>query len=183
MTQRFLIDGYNLLHAVGIPERLGQGGLERARKQLLSLVRHRFPDAECTVVFDGTQASTGSHRGVSVLFSKGEADDLIRDILAHDSAPKSLCVVSSDHAVQTAAKGRHAKFMDAEPFLRLLETRPSPPPAATPEKPSSEGDAKHWLEVFGAIDDDPAFRRMQEVEPLGRRAMKKKKRREGDSTL
>jgi predicted RNA-binding protein with PIN domain len=173
--QRFLIDGYNLLHACGIPTRVGPGDLQRARQRLVSLVRERFPDAECSIVFDGTKFSSRVEHGVRVLFSKGEADDLIRELLAHDATPKTLCVVSDDHEVQAAAKHRRAQAMDVEHFLRQLETRPRPIAPTPAEKPTADQDAQYWLDVFAPIDDDPALRRMQEIEPLGRRMSKKKK--------
>lgn len=178
MPQRFLIDGYNLLHALGLPKRLGPGGLQRARQQLLAFVRRRCPDAECTVVFDGTQASPLlNESGVSVLFAKGEADDLIGELVGRDSAPKNLCVVSSDHAVQSAAKRRHAQVMDAEVFLDAqLESRSARTATVPPEKPSEDVEMQHWLDTFGDIDSDPALRKMQAIEPLGSGKNKKKRK-------
>jgi predicted RNA-binding protein with PIN domain len=176
MRQRFLIDGYNVLHAVGLPRRVGPGALQLARQRFLALVRHRYPDAECTVVFDGKRASTPQNeRGITVLFSNGTADDLIAELLAHDSAPRTLCVVTSDHAVQTAARRRQASVVEADRFVRDLESRPVPPPASGPEKPTVEPDTERWLEAFGAIDRDPEVVRMQEIEPLGRKKAKKKR--------
>jgi predicted RNA-binding protein with PIN domain len=176
MRQRFLIDGYNLLHAHGLPRRAGPGALQLARQRLLALVRHRYPDAECTVVFDGKRASSPQNeRGITVLFSNGPADDLIAELLAHDSAPRTLSVVTSDHAVQTAARRRQASVIDADRFLRDLESRPAPAPLAAPEKPAAEPDTERWLEAFGAIDRDPQVQAMQEIERLGRKKAKKKR--------
>src|SRR5262245_19417932 len=174
MPQRYLIDGDNLLHALGLPKRLGPGGLQRARQHLLAFIRRRCPAAECTVVFDGTQASPPSdENGVSVLFAKGEADDLIREFVMRDSAPKGLCVVSSDRALQSAAKRRHAQVMSVEAFL---DVRPKERSAVAlpPEKPPIDVDLEQWLQVFEDIDSDPVLRKMQAVEPL--RSGKKKRK-------
>jgi predicted RNA-binding protein with PIN domain len=179
MSLRYLIDGYNLLHAIGLSKRLGKGGLELARHRLIGLVRRGLPHGESTVVFDGTQASgPRDEEGVHVLFAKGEADDLIRDVIAHDSAPRTLCVVSSDHAVQISAKRRHAKVMDAADFLQHLESRPRAPAAAMPEKPTTEPETQHWLEAFGDIESDPGVRSLQEIKPLRGDSSKTKRPRQ-----
>src|SRR5882724_11641457 len=50
MPRRFLIDGYNLLHAIGLPNRLASGQLHHARARLVSLVGERFKRDEITIV-------------------------------------------------------------------------------------------------------------------------------------
>ncbi|MBL8795386.1 MAG: NYN domain-containing protein, partial [Planctomycetia bacterium] len=77
----FLIDGYNLLHALGLPARRGAGrSLEAARGRLLGLLRGSYgEDAwQVTVVFDAAGAPPGAdaeqnYRGVQVRFAVGEA--------------------------------------------------------------------------------------------------------------
>ena len=59
---RYLIDGYNLLHAMGVLH--GQTGpkvLEKARLRLLSMLRGRFEQrtGNVTVVFDAAHAPPG----------------------------------------------------------------------------------------------------------------------------
>lgn len=78
-----IIDGYNLLNAVGIIGRgIGPGGLERARLALLNFLAESLEPEEIpktTVVFDSREAPWGlprtvSHRGISVQFASKYPD-------------------------------------------------------------------------------------------------------------
>ena len=179
MAPRFLIDGYNLLHAYGLPTRLGSGGLEKARNGLLAFIASHAPAMAATVVFDGAQASGPHHQeGLTVFFAKGEADDLLRELIAQDSAPKSLWVVSSDHAVQRAAKKRRANVVDASAFLEQLEAPPKAGMMEGPEKPVRDSEGRHWLTVFADIDGDPTVRAWQAMTPVLKGRKKKLQRGE-----
>src|SRR5258708_7083624 len=103
-TMRYLIDGYNLLHAMGmIHGRAGPQGLEKARLRLLGLLHGTFGDqtSTVTVVFDAAGAPPGAKdqhdfQGIHVHFAvhQKEADELIEDLIRHDAAPRQLTVVS-----------------------------------------------------------------------------------------
>src|SRR5262249_55554145 len=119
MRMRLLIDGYNLLHVMGLMRpRLGPEGLLKARRALIGrLARALSANAhEVTVVFDASAAPPDvpreeSQRGVHIYYAqrKGEeADDVIERLLQEDSAPKSLTMVSNDHRLIRAAKRRGA---------------------------------------------------------------------------
>ena len=167
-----LIDGYNLIHSVGlIPRRIGPRTLERSRRALLnSLANHLGPEHvnSTTVVFDAKDsrpdaASSADHRGITVLFAHDheEADELIEQLIRHDSAPRQLVVVSSDHQIQQAARRRGAQAVDSETWYDQLErtaqnTRHQPP-IEVPEKPEhglSASEVESWLQDFGIADDD-----------------------------
>src|SRR2546423_542027 len=102
----YLIDGYNLLHAMGVMRpRMGPSGLERARGSLLGLLAGVYGDEAnlVTVVFDAAAAPRGAereqhHRGIIVRFAidEAEADDLIEQLIRKASTPKQLTVVSDD---------------------------------------------------------------------------------------
>src|SRR5438874_4475058 len=96
----YLIDGYNLLHALGILRgRTGPHGLEKARLGLLGLLHGALGDraAEASVVFDAAGAPPGApaemdFHGIHVLFAVREeqADDLIEALIQRDSDPRRL---------------------------------------------------------------------------------------------
>src|SRR5690348_14856082 len=102
-----LIDGYNLLHAMGLLHgRVGPTGLQKARLRLLGLLRGCYEDAapEVTVVFDAAGAPPGvegdqEYQGIHIVFAvrKQTADDVIEHLIKRDSAPRQLVVVSDDH--------------------------------------------------------------------------------------
>src|SRR5262249_26446922 len=116
MSAAWIIDGYNLLYALGaMPERAGPGALENARQSLLGLLAGGFGDeAGCvTVVFDAAQAPRGvpaacEYRGVQVRFAvqQEEADDLIELLIRQSSAPRRLTLVSDDRRLKEAARRR-----------------------------------------------------------------------------
>jgi predicted RNA-binding protein with PIN domain len=184
MARRFLIDGYNLLYAIGLPARRETGHLQLARDRLLTLIAERLPRDQVTVVFDAHQAPPGvpreqTHDGIHVIFAHGAADDLIREIVDHDSSPRTLSVVTSDHDVQRSARRREAHVIESVDFLDEL-FRPAPPPAANrPEKPTtaSAADNQHWLEAFQMIDAEPDVRRLQHIDPMNPDPGKTKKHR------
>jgi uncharacterized protein len=168
----FLIDGYNLLNATGIPSRgRGPGNLERARQALLNtLVESLSPEElpRTTVVFDASESPWGvakqlELRGIMVMFAAkdDDADSVIERLIAANSAPKNLTVVSSDHRLQRAAKRRRATAIDSDIwFAQLLRDRaaranaesPTANPTADVPKPTgplSPGEVEHWLREFG----------------------------------
>lgn len=159
----YLIDGYNLLHAMGLlGGTVGPHGLEKARAGLLGLVRGTHGEAagEVTVVFDARHAPPGAEPeafvgGIHVRFAlTEEADDTIERLIRHDAAPKRLVVVSNDHRLQQAARRRGCPAWGCEYYLkwaerhrreRLRQRRPQPgkPEAVGPDE------VARWLEAFG----------------------------------
>ena len=161
-----LIDGYNLLHAVGIIGRgIGPGGLERSRLALLNFLVESLQPKEAattTVVFDAREAPPGApraldHRGIKVLFSTGyaDADAMLDELIRADSAPRRLTVVSSDHQVQRSARRRKARAVDSDVWYaeiilqrRDRQTRDVPKPSK-PGVPLLAEEVDRWLRRFG----------------------------------
>lgn len=168
-----LIDGYNLLGAVGIVGRgVGPSSLERSRRALLNFLAESLDAAEAartTVVFDASHAPRGlprvvGHRGLTVRFAAGypDADSLIEELIRADTAPRRLTVVSSDHRLHRAARRRRATAVDSDVwFARVARRRadraqPTETGPAKPPVPLSESEVAAWLERFGgeaALED------------------------------
>jgi len=162
-----LIDGYNLLNAVGITGRgRGASSLERSRTALLNFLADSLDAAEIpstTVVFDATHAPRGlprtlEHRGLKVRFAPqpGDADALLEDLIQADSAPRRLTVVSSDHRIQRAARRRRARAVDSDVWYGEVVHRrhaspfaPSPPSSAKPAVPLLQEEVERWVRQFG----------------------------------
>jgi predicted RNA-binding protein with PIN domain len=170
-----LIDGYNLLFAIGVrQERLAApGGLQRARRGLLGMLAASLPPevaARTTVVFDAAAAPPGLPdrevvRGLSVRYAVGyeSADALLEELIRADSAPKRLTVVSSDHRVQQAARRRKAEVADSQAWYDALQTerRKRPQPADADVSPPQRGtpsddEIEYWLEQFAEAEAEAA---------------------------
>jgi predicted RNA-binding protein with PIN domain len=168
----YLIDGYNLLHAMGVlRDRVGPHGLEKARQRLLGLLQGALGvDAtNVTVVFDAAAAPAGAqeeqvYRGIRVRFAvHEEADDLIEDLIHHSPAPKQLTVVSDDHRLQESARRRQCGVLGCLDFLEELDrTRRAHKTrsAAEPEKQSSSKDKERWLRAFADLDHEPEMKEL-----------------------
>jgi predicted RNA-binding protein with PIN domain len=167
-----IIDGYNVLYAAGrFLSRDTSSGLEQDRRDLLRHVSRRLSPRErgrTTVVFDARDrgdlpAPPRREAELLVVFADrdGDADVTIERLIRTNSAPRRLCVVSSDHRLQKAARRRRATFLDSDVFLKRLARRAvpgerrddGPEPAAkhTGGLPASEVEA--WLRVFEGVED------------------------------
>lgn len=184
MARPFLIiDGYNVLYEAGLLDAPSRShSLLRKRRGLLKLLAaHLEPDERrrTQIVFDARNPPAGLPRRfvvqeMEVLFARsdGEADELIERLIADHSAPRQICLVSSDRRLQKAAKRRRANFRDSDVFLEELKKRGSA--SATTNSPqqadqirakltgqSSAADIRHWLEIFGEIPEAAELNRAQ----------------------
>jgi uncharacterized protein len=158
---RYLIDGYNLLYALGLARKHGgRAAWDRGRRQLLDWLAERHGEAagDVTVIFDAQNSLGGvveeTHRGLRVLRDRGRtADDMIEDLLQEERSPETLTVVSDDARVREAAKRRGAGIRKCEEYVDTLIT---PPPSA-PKTPAADEKDVHatpeetaeWLRAFG----------------------------------
>jgi predicted RNA-binding protein with PIN domain len=161
---RYVIDGYNVLHAWGMLRgSVRKGELERARLQLLDRLRQAHGDI--TVVFDARNAAKDAnleqdYHGIHVCYARDEtADDRIEEILRHTPVPADMTLVSSDRRLLEAARRRGCRRLRCLEYLEELQhhppapTPPPPPPPAKPDGPTPE-EEREWLEIFGDVEDD-----------------------------
>jgi predicted RNA-binding protein with PIN domain len=173
----YLLDGYNLLHAMGLLRgRAGPTGLEKARLGLLGLLRAVYGEEATvvTVVFDAAHAPPGvpqeeDYQGIHVRFAvqQEQADDLIEALIRHDSAPRRLTVVSDDHRIRDAAERRRCKVSSCAEYLEWLERhrrergRSARQADAKPEHVSQE-ESQHWLREFASLQNDPGLKELSD---------------------
>jgi uncharacterized protein len=157
---RYLIDGYNLLHATGhLSGKMGPAGMDRARHSLLDhLVTCLGQEAATvTVVFDARRAPASlaaeeKYHGIRILNAlHEEADDVIEELIRAHPTPRKLTVVSEDRRLRAAAARRHCQIQAGVDFFEAIA---APRPVATappPDKPEtlSEGEVAEFLRVFG----------------------------------
>ena len=176
---RTLIDGYNLMHAIGLLSRtFGPDGFRKVRHRFLNDLAAGLDPVEAhqtTIVFDAAHPPHGlpdqtRHKGLTIIYAVDDedADSRLELLIAKHSAPKGLTVVSSDHRVRDAGRRRKAKVLSAEdywakvtgPRFRKSTTPPRSPTAE--ERGRREGpspaEADYWLAAFGELDDAPETR-------------------------
>ena len=158
----YLIDGYNLMHAVGLARRgLAAGQLARARLRLLDWLAEAIKGRGVVVrvIFDAVAAPAPSpetdHRGVRVRFAFGHtADDEIESLLAVEPHPADVTVVSNDGRIREAGRRRGAAFRTCEEFVDWAIEPPGEPPGSEPpepEKPEPDASPEEmdaWLAAF-----------------------------------
>jgi uncharacterized protein len=160
----FLIDGYNLMHAVGLlrPGLLA-GRLEHSRGRFLDWLADAGKGRADTlrVVFDAQGAPTASkeadHRGVRVRFAfRKTADDEIEELLAAEPHPARVAVVSNDGRVREAGRRRGAAVHTCEEFVDWTldpgraddASRRMPPEPDKPETTATADEMAAWLAAF-----------------------------------
>ena len=167
---KFLIDGYNLMHALGLARPRGPKQLERSRTDLIDWVLrvHGADARSVTVVFDGRER-VGERdeilidRELRIRFSAGEsADDLIEEMIRREANPKTLTVVSSDRRLMDAARRRGCLAWSCGDYIEWAIERGhvprQPPPADKPESAPQE-ETDFWKREFADLDADPNLRK------------------------
>lgn len=165
----YVIDGYNLLHALrklpgGLPKDFG-----RARARLTELLSNfaRRESTKVRVFFDGTPGKLGSgdldYPGVKVIFcgpGRESADHAVRDYVENAQEPFKLRVVSSDIEVAKSCRLNGAKVMSSQIMAGLLDDMTPVAAAPTrPEKPSRGVIGDLEREMLEEIGDFEEFQR------------------------
>lgn len=178
-----IIDGYNLLHAVGIHAPSGgPQNLEGARGVLLQFLATTLSSEDrqrTAVVFDaGPEAPRGLPRTVvdqemTIHFASQyqDADAMIEVLIRADSSPRSLTVVSSDHRIQRAARRRRAEAVDSDVwYARVYQQKieKTNPAADKPSAPKTPREIDYWLKRFqmDSQADEATQAMQQEIGPF-----------------
>lgn len=158
---RFVIDGYNLMHALGMAPKPGGMSLERSRVRFVEwlavAIRSRIIDV--CVVFDSQHAGGNEQelRGIRLKFANARtADDVIEETIQAERTPGQLTVISSDNRLIAAATRRGCTAWRCSKFVDWLQSAPpketEPTGEKEEEKPStlSRLEMDEWLQRFGS---------------------------------
>lgn len=128
MPKHLIIDGYNVLGAMGLPPQkvIGQGEVHRDQFVVRLGVYAQAIHCSVTVVFDawrqsGNLGHTSHHSGVTVVYSaEGErADQVIQQLIRQHGS--ETAVVSSDLEVTNVARAFGAFVIRSQEFLTRLQ--------------------------------------------------------------
>jgi hypothetical protein len=140
----YLIDGYNLAHAIGVP-----------RDALLGAVDAfcRRENQTARIIFDPTGGmKRREDRGaleIRVVAEGRTADEEILATIGATSDRTSWTLVSNDLELVKAAEAKGLRVVPCRDFAVLLSER-----QPDDEKPASGGDVDFWMKEFG-LDDGP----------------------------
>jgi len=163
MSQRIIIDGYNVIYTDDRLRRKACKDLEGARAELLEMlkgyVRHRR--LQVTVVFDGrggvVEAESIVADKLQVMFSPASqtADEVIVSTVIESANPRSYIVVTSDQAdIGSKVRQAGSKVVGSKSFLGQMEgghTEVGPKSSGANE--ADYGDTDYWLDKFTDTED------------------------------
>ncbi|TFH00013.1 MAG: hypothetical protein E4H13_08345 [Calditrichales bacterium] len=153
MTNRIVIDGWNVCWKMPEIEKLINENLEQARKQFIQIVKTHFQTKNATfkIIFDGQPNVFGGEEK-SVSFSKNPqtADDKIIQFLKKQKGANSWTVVTSDRELASRAKNIGARTISSENFItKLSKYKSSTMNSGHKEKPRVKPeDISYWLDKF-----------------------------------
>jgi predicted RNA-binding protein with PIN domain len=152
VSMAILIDGHNLIGK--LPD-LQLDDPDDEDKLLVRLRAYRARTGKHLVVYfdPGIAYQSPARRskgGISVRQAgTGQAADelMVRDLRRHHD-PRELTIVTSDRAIQRAARQHGARVIDSATFAAELSRTPEQdePPD---QPPLSEEEVREWLEIFG----------------------------------
>jgi predicted RNA-binding protein with PIN domain len=148
----FLIDGYNLLHALS-PGRATPAAREGLVGRLEAFCRRGGYRAR--VVFDPTggmrRRETRGELEVWSVAPGRTADEELVLLLGSTPDRTAFTLVSNDRAIAEAARKRGAQVLSCQEFGRLLT---EPPAEAEKSDGAPPHEVDHWMREFG-LDKDP----------------------------
>lgn len=165
MLLHYIIDGYNLIHAIpSLKKLLAHDGFQ-AREQLAYLIsrltlRKKF---RCTIVFDGARPPEGhpspTHSPLHIVYSSPQsADTKIKGMIDQSKNRSLLVIVSSDREILDYARVCSCTTHTSRHFSNLLFDEAS----QGEEKDTavlSRGQIDEWLKIFGEGKKDTPQKR------------------------
>ena len=152
--RHWVLDGYNVIHAIPSLKNLLTHDADSAREQLIqSIARLTLrKKIRCTVVFDGHPPDhhrPSLHAPVHVMYSFPLiADDTIKKIIDKTKNRSQLIVITSDREILSHARMQSCTTHSAKHFANLLRDEKSSSDEKT-DQPLSDAQVQQWLKIFG----------------------------------
>ena len=155
MLPHYIIDGYNVIHAIPTLKKLLAHDGSQAREQLIFLVsrltfKRKF---RCTIVFDGARPHephpSSTHSPLHNVFSAPQsADARIKSMIDQSKNRTLLVIVSSDREILSYARECSCSTYTSKYFSNLLFEEPDRGEEKDPTA-LSKGQVEEWLKIFG----------------------------------
>ncbi|MBD3290105.1 hypothetical protein GF337_14960 [candidate division KSB1 bacterium] len=164
MSQKIIIDGYNVLHKIDDYRKMLELDLESARNQLIRDLqtyksRRRL---EITVVFDGSAEAAPAPEqsklaGVTVIYSHAplKADPVIMDIIKNEKRKRRLTIVTDDGEIRRFAKDSGSDSMSPANFIRRIKSQSGQTNFENKyNSDMSAEELREWEKLFGVDGDE-----------------------------
>ena len=155
MQQHYIIDGYNVIHAIPSLKKTLLHDAHSARELLIHSVAQltHTKKFRCTIIFDGVTPDAvpkqSSHAPVHVIFSSPvSADAKIKQMIEHSKNRSLLVIITSDREILNFAKVCSCQTHTSNHFANLL----SGSDGSVTEKsdaPLTKSQIDEWLRIFG----------------------------------
>lgn len=128
MSEKIIIDGYNMLHLVDAYRGEINKDLQTAREKLLrDLQNYRaIKNITIIVVFDGSPdvSYPSNYRGIGVIFSHAprKADPIIMDLIRKEDKKRSISIVTNDHEITNFARAANCNCLSPQEFYQRIKS-------------------------------------------------------------
>jgi len=153
--QHFIIDGYNVIHAIPSLKKTLAHDAMSARELLIHSVAQLTHQKKfrCTIVFDGVAPSDSAkqspHAPVHVIYSSPlNADAKIKQMIEQSKNRSLLVIVSSDREILSFAKVCSCETHTSKHFANILFST-NKTVAEKSDTPLSQAQINEWLKIFG----------------------------------
>ncbi|MFZ4621142.1 MAG: NYN domain-containing protein [Bacteroidota bacterium] len=155
MQQHYIIDGYNVVHAIPSLKKTLLHDAVSARELFIHSVAQltHTKKFRCTIVFDGTTPAAtskqSSHAPVHVVYSSPlSADARIKQMIEHSKNRSLLVIISSDREILNFAKVCSCQTHTSNHFANLLAGS-SDTVTEKSDAPLTKSQVDEWLKIFG----------------------------------
>ncbi len=155
MQQHYIIDGYNVIHAIPSLKKTLLHDAVSARELLIHSVGQltHTKKFRSTIVFDGTAPQStpkqSAHAPVHVLFSFPlTADAKMKQMIEHSKNRTLLVIITSDREILNFAKVCSCQTHPSTHFANLLSGA-NDTVTEKSDAPLSKSQIDEWLKIFG----------------------------------
>jgi predicted RNA-binding protein with PIN domain len=153
--QHYILDGYNIIHAIPSLKRTLVHDAESAREMLIHSAGQFCitKKIRCTIVFDGIAPDNyrkgPSHAPIHVVYSSPlTADAKIKQMIEHSKNRSLLVIISSDREILRYAQVCSCQSHTSKHFAHLLADTDDNVTEKS-DAPLSPSQLDEWLRIFG----------------------------------
>ncbi len=150
MIQKYIIDGNNLIGKISNLWALQQKDKQMSRVKLVKKIDQYFngKNTKVSLHFDGFAGDAIPSSSAKIYYSNNKtADSKIKQEIDTSKNPKTIAVVSSDHAIQNYARVNSSKVIKSEEFSKQLNEKQSVNPEEEISKSISDEEIKKMFGV------------------------------------